>query len=125
MGFCYYRNLVHEYVMIHRDECGFAQAGEGSHGITPGASEVGWWEGGFETYTDALMSAQEEVKGFTIGEGPAPDRAEILNCKHCGPGGGTRRERLAASQKRCERCMLTKGSGAFDPGSEVCRDCLY
>jgi hypothetical protein len=56
MGFVYYRNHVHAYVMIHRDDCGHAQYGEGSHGVGDW-SDTGEWTTGFATYEQARVGS--------------------------------------------------------------------
>src|SRR5947209_8279431 len=88
MGFCYYLNTVHDYAMIHADECSFAGGGEGIHGVEPGESEAGDWEKGFASYSAAYAHAKEAVKGFSLPGDESYDTAEIRNCKHCAPAGG-------------------------------------
>ena len=69
MSFWVLENTKHNYVKIHRAQCGCCRDGQG-----PRSGHTGRWLGPFATYTEARAAADNTKK-----------RTDSIDCKLCNP----------------------------------------
>ncbi len=69
MPFWVLENTNHNYVKIHRAECGCCKDGQG-----PRAGHTGLWLGPFANYTEALATARNTNR-----------RSYSIDCRRCNP----------------------------------------
>lgn len=132
MAFGFYESFAHGYLMVHREDCGHCQFGDGSHGVGDD-QETGCWFTGYKTYADARAAAEKKAEPFLPDWDPP---YQVQDCQACDPGGfererralGERRARdlhrpMGIDEKLCSSCGLVQAKTVFEPGSDVCRDC--